>query len=78
MELIISCPHCSDYIIIKKINCGVFRHGVLIKTGRQIDSHANEKKCDDFIKKNEIYGCGKPFQIIMEEGIYKTLICDYI
>ena len=24
MECIITCPHCSDYIIIKKINCGIF------------------------------------------------------
>ena len=44
MECIITCPHCSDYIIIEKMNCGIFRHGVLIKTGKQIDPHAN-KEC---------------------------------
>ena len=30
-EPILVCPHCKDYIIIRKINCGIFRHGVLKK-----------------------------------------------
>lgn len=51
-EFVITCPHCLDNIIITKINCGIFRHGVLIKTGKQIDPHANKKICDYFIKKN--------------------------
>ena len=25
---ILLCPHCQEYIIIEKINCGIFRHGV--------------------------------------------------
>jgi len=78
MEFIITCPHCSDYIIIKKNNCGIFRHAVLIKTGKQIDPHANEKICENYIKKHKIYGCGKPYQVIKEEGNYKAIICDYI
>lgn len=78
MEFIIQCPHCLDYIIIEKINCGIFRHGVLIQTGKQIDPHANKQMCDDYITKKKIYGCGKPYQIIEEEGKYKAIICDYI
>ena len=78
MELIITCPHCLDYIIIEKINCGIFRHGVFIYSGKQIDSHANKQLCDDYITKKKIYGCGKPYQIVEEEGKYKTIICDYI
>jgi hypothetical protein len=79
MEHIITCPHCSDYIIIKKINCGIFRHGVFIKTGKQINPHANKRTCEDYIKQNKIYGCGKPYQIITEdEGTHKVIICDYI
>ena len=77
-EFIITCPHCSDYIIIKKINCGIFRHGVLIKTGKQIDPHANKKLCDYYIKNKYIYGCGKPYQVIKEEEKYKAIICEYI
>lgn len=78
MEFVITCPHCSDYIIIEKINCGIFRHAVLINTGKQIDPHANKEMCDNYIKKNKIYGCGKPYQIIKEEDTYKAIICDYI
>jgi hypothetical protein len=82
MELIIKCPHCEDYIIIKKINCGIFRHGVVIKTGKQMDPHACKKLCDHYSKKKCIYGCGKPYQIIeekeKEEGKYTAIICDYI
>jgi DNA-binding sugar fermentation-stimulating protein len=77
-SIIIKCPHCSDYIIIKKINCGIFRHGVLISNGKQINSHSNKKICDNYIKKKKIYGCGKPYQIIKEEETYKAIICDYI
>jgi len=77
-EFIITCPHCLDNIIITKINCGIFRHGVLIKTGKQIDLHANKKICDYFIKKKKIYGCGKPYQVIKEEEEYKVSICKYI
>jgi hypothetical protein len=51
MEFIITCPHCSDYIIITEINCDIFRHGVFINTGKQIDPHANKKICDGYLKK---------------------------
>lgn len=78
MEFIITCPHCSNYIIIQKMNCGIFRHGVFIDSGKQIDPHANKQLCDDYITKKKIYGCGKPYQIIEEEGKYKAIICDYI
>jgi hypothetical protein len=26
---VLLCPHCNEYIIIEKINCAIFRHGVL-------------------------------------------------
>jgi len=78
MEFIITCPHCLDYIIIEKINCGIFRHGVLIQTGNQIDPHSNKELCDYYIKNKKIYGCGKPYQVIKEEHTYKVIICDYI
>ena len=78
MEFVIQCPNCLEYIIIEKINCGIFRHGVLIESGKQIDPHANKQVCDDYITKKKIYGCGKPYQVIEEEGKYKVIICDYI
>jgi hypothetical protein len=78
MEFIIKCPHCLDYIIIEKINCGIFRHGVFISNGKQIDPHADKTMCDNYIKQNKIYGCGKPYQIIGEGDEYMVYICEYI
>ena len=76
---IISCPHCKDPIIIMKINCGIFRHGVMIKTGKQIDPHADKQKCEQLIKDNLIYGCGKPFKITkLKDNELNIEICDYI
>ena len=78
MEFIITCPHCADYIIIEKINCGIFRHGVFISNGKQINPHASKKTCEYYINKKKIYGCGKPYQVIQEGEKYKVTICEYI
>ena len=78
-ELIVSCPHCSKPILIEKLNCCIFRHGILIKTGKQIDPHASKEECDNLYNNNEIWGCGKPFKIIKSKnGEYISEICDYI
>jgi hypothetical protein len=76
-EFVTTCPHCFDNIIIKKINCGIFIHGVVIKTGKQINPHSSKSQCDKYIKKKNIYGCGKPYKIIKEENKYKTIIVEY-
>jgi hypothetical protein len=78
INIVITCPHCLNYVIIEKLQCGIFRHGVLIKTGKQIDPHANKELCDYYIKNNKIYGCGKPYQVIKEGEEYKAIICEYI
>jgi hypothetical protein len=59
--IIINCPNIP--VIIEEINCGVFRHGVIKKTGLQIDPHLTKEVCDELTEK--IDGCGKPFQIII-------------
>ena len=38
----IPCPHCQEFIIIEQLNCGIFRHGVLKKSGKQINPHASK------------------------------------
>ena len=75
---ILQCPHCNDFIIIEKINCGIFRHGYIIKNGKQIDPHAPKDICDFYIKKKLIYGCGKPFKVTQNVDKFNTEICDYI
>ena len=77
-EPILICPHCKDYIIIQKINCGIFRHGVIKKNGKQIDPHSSKELCDYYVRENEIYGCGKPFRIININDNFDTEICGYI
>ena len=77
-EPILVCPTCGDYVIIRKINCGIFRHGILKENGKQIDPHANKDLCDYYIRENKIYGCGKPFRIISVDNKFITEICDYI
>jgi len=29
VQPVLKCPHCNEYVIIEKINCAIFRHGVL-------------------------------------------------
>lgn len=77
-DIIVSCPHCNEYILIEKINCGIFRHGTFRTDETQIDSHSKKEICDYYIQNNMIYGCGKPFQILLENNIIKIVTCDYI
>lgn len=75
---VIICPHCSEYVIIEKLNCGIFRHGVFISSNKQMDPHTSKEKCDYYYNNKKIYGCGKPYQVIKEGDEYKVIICDYI
>jgi hypothetical protein len=77
-EPILECPHCKEFVIIEKLNCGIFRHGIIKTTGKQMDPHAPKEMCDNFLKNKIIYGCGKPFQIIQTGEKFEIVICDYI
>jgi len=75
---ILQCPHCKEYIIIEKLNCGIFRHGIFKNNSIQINPHAPKDECDYYIDKQLIYGCGKPFKIILIGENFSIEICDYI
>jgi hypothetical protein len=75
---IVTCPHCNDQTIIEKLNCGIFRHGSYKLSGKQIDPHTSKEVCDDLINNNLIYGCGKPFKIVIINDIFIAEICEYI
>ena len=86
-NIFVTCPHCSDFILIEHINCAIFRHAILKSNGQQINPHETEENCNYLIKNNLIFGCGKPFRIITNDtnDISKTndikyiaVICDYI
>ena len=80
MSIIVECPHCKMNILIyeKEIKCGIFRHGVYMKTYKQIDSHLPQSECEHLVKKKLIYGCGKPFKLVEHDSAYHAVICDYI
>jgi hypothetical protein len=75
---IIQCPHCKCIIIVEKINCAIFRHGYFKNNNNQIDPHASKELCDYYIRENLIYGCGKPFKLIINDNKLESVICDYI
>lgn len=82
--IIIQCPHCKEFVIIEQVNCAIFRHGSLRSTGTQINPHLPKNMCDKYIDLNLIYGCGKPFKIVLKDSsnnsinTYDAEICDYI
>ena len=77
-EPIVVCPHCKEPILIEKLNCGIFRHGVSKKTGQQMAPHLDKYHCDSLKEKDLIYGCGKPFRILLIDNKFVIEICDYI
>lgn len=78
-ELIVTCPHCDECIIIEKLNCYIFRHGIFKNTGKQINPHASKMECDFWKERDKIFGCGKPFKIIVTDASNIVVeICDYI
>ena len=78
--VIIQCPHCKDYITVylKEYNCKIFRHGVYKNTLKQIDPHLSKLECDRLFNKKLIYGCGKPFQVLIENNQVIIKRCHYI
>lgn len=78
-NIFVTCPHCSDFILIEQINCAIFRHAILKSNGQQINPHETEENCNYLIKNDLIFGCGKPFRIITNDiNMYIAIICDYI
>jgi hypothetical protein len=78
-DIVVICPHCSDNVLIEKLNCCIFRHGSLKSDGQQIQPHLSKELCDALFANNLIYGCGKPFQIVKDEkGEYDAVKCGYI
>jgi len=76
MEFIINCPHCDTCIVVEKLNCAIFRCGVIKKNMKRLPPHSSKEKCDKLYKDGLIYGCGKPFRI--DKKTKQVSICDYI
>lgn len=76
--MIVLCPHCKTWILIDQLNCCIFRHGVYKSNGNQLNPHASKTECDYAVSNDLIYGCGKPFKIIMINDTYVATNCEYI
>lgn len=76
--MLVSCPHCLCVVEIVEINCRIFRHGVFIATGVQIPPHLPKRMCDHLANNGQIYGCGKPFQLVLENEQWVAVVCDYV
>lgn len=78
MLLLVECPHCQLTIEVVQVNCAIFRCGVYKKDMTQIPPHLEKAQCDALVEKQEIYGCGKPFRLVVNEKTYACEKCDYI
>lgn len=77
--LIFECPHCAEPVIVylPELNCRIFRHGTFKHNLKQIDPHLPKHNCDHLFNLGLIFGCGKPFEIIIENNKYFVTICEY-
>lgn len=78
MQLYVQCPHCEEWMEINKLNCQIFRHGVLKSNSVQIPPHLPKEQCDQLINNNMIFGCGKPFRVEVIHDKIIAMSCDYI
>jgi hypothetical protein len=78
INIVVTCPHCNDQILIEQLNCKIFRHGILKSNNTQINPHASKEECEYYINNNLIYGCGKPFIIVENNNELTAVICEYI
>ena len=79
MDKIVICPNCDELVMINELNCCIFRHGTMIDSGQQIDPHTSKEDCEELVKSGKIYGCGRPFKIVvLEDGQWEIQKCDYI
>ena len=80
-DIVVTCPHCQDQVIIEKLNCRIFRHGIYKNTNAQIPPHSSKDTCDDLVQNNSIYGCGKPFRVIEDDMLpskWSAIVCNYV
>ena len=72
--MLVLCPHCGQMIEIVEENCKIFRCGVYKNNYKQIDPHAPKIICDNLVRDNLIFGCGRPFMLVDK----KAILCSYI
>jgi hypothetical protein len=64
VQPVLECPHCKDYIIIEKINCAIFRHGVFINNNEQINEYNYQKLLSIRLPKDRFWPYTNSFQLM--------------
>ena len=77
-NFVVMCPSCETPVLIEQMNCAIFRHGIFKQYATQIPPHSSQVDCDAFVKNGLIYGCGKPFTIVIVDGLPVAEHCGYI
>lgn len=77
-QFIVNCPHCLEEVFIESLNCGIFRHAVYKSNLEPIPPHHSEADCLALIAGDLVYGCAKPFQIVISDNVPMVQKCDYI
>jgi hypothetical protein len=79
-NLFVKCPHCEGMmeLPINELNCRIFRHGVLKCNTQQVNPHLSKQECDNLVQHDLVFGCCRPFIIVVNENKYYINICDYI
>ena len=77
ISVFILCPHCEGCMEIYQRNCDIFRHGIFKNSKEQISPHLPKQECDKLIDNDLIFGCGKPFELYVENNELLARICEY-
>lgn len=76
------CPNCKvlTQVAENEVNCQIFRHGVMKRSGQQVNPHAPKEHCDQLVEQDLVYGCCKPFRLFRGNSgaVEYADICDYI
>ena len=71
--MIVTCPHCYEFVLIEELGCGIFSHAVIKNTMKQLNSLASKEQCD-YLKYNDlIFGCAGQFRIIGPEIVKSSV-----
>ena len=76
--LIFPCPHCGLYILVPKqeLRCKIFRHGAHKRDQEPLPPHSSQEDCERLA--GDMYGCSKPFRIVVRDGAHYPERCGYL
>lgn len=85
-DIVVTCPHCNEPVLIEQLNCRIFRHGQFKSDFKQVNPHLSKDACLRLLEEDKVNGCMGPFKVIdaieekdgKREMIWKAIVCDYI